>query len=79
MEAPIIRKLLFTVLFPDQQAPRHVNRTKLQSLLRRQLSDQEIIETIDHLFRCPRCLETYRWMRKAQLEGRTRIACGSQE
>ncbi|HRV08545.1 MAG TPA: hypothetical protein P5568_08755 [Acidobacteriota bacterium] len=75
MEAPVIRRLLFTVMFPDRETrSRHVSRTKLQSLLRRQLSDQEIIETIDHLFACSRCFETYRCLRRAYLGDYTTLA-----
>jgi hypothetical protein len=38
---------------------------KLHLLVKRQLSDLDVIETIDHLFRCQRCFENYRHVRKA--------------
>jgi hypothetical protein len=66
MNAPVFRKMLFTVTFPTREERReHVSRVKLHSLAKRQLSDTDVIETIDHLFACQRCLENYRYVRKA--------------
>ena len=66
MDLPIVRRLLFTVMFPQRDGRReHVPRMKLHSLAKRQLSDLDVIETIDHLFRCQRCFENYRHVRKA--------------
>lgn len=78
MNLPIFRKILFTVTFPQRDLRReHVSRVKMHSLAKRQLSDLDVIETIEHLFHCPRCLENYRYVRKAYLGGwtpRTRVA-----
>jgi hypothetical protein len=66
MSAPVISKILFTVTFPNQGLERrHIPGIKLHSLAKRQLSDLDVIETIDHLFRCQRCFETYRHVRNS--------------
>ena len=53
-------------MFPQRDGRReHVPRVKLHSLVKRQLPDLDVIETIDHLFRCQRCFENYRQVRKA--------------
>jgi hypothetical protein len=68
MNVPVIRKILFTVTFPERDFHRdHVSRVKLSLLAKNQLSDLDVIETIDHLFTCQRCFETYRHVRKACL------------
>ncbi len=73
MNSPVVRKIVFTVMFPHRDLRReHVPRVKLHSLAKRQLSDIDVIETIDHLFRCPRCLENYRFVRKAYSASWTR-------
>jgi len=65
MSTPVIRKLLFTFTFPLRPVDSgHTSRTKLLSLAKRQLSDYDVIETIDHLFRCPTCYENYRLLKK---------------
>ena len=46
---------------------KHASLLKLHSLMRRQMSDLEVIETINHLFRCSRCYESFRRVRKAYL------------
>lgn len=64
MSAPVISKLLFTVTFPPRNRSRkHVPLVRLHSLAKKQLTDLEVIETIDHLFKCTRCLENYRLVR----------------
>ena len=66
MNAPMISKILFTVTFPAHKGRRcHIPAMKLRSLARKQMSDMEVIETIEHLFKCPSCFETYRWIRTA--------------
>ncbi len=35
--------------------------------MRRQMSDLEVIETINHLFRCNRCYESFRRVRNSYL------------
>ena len=67
MGTVVVSKLLFTVTFPRHTHPRHVPLRKLQSLARKQLSDGDVIETIDHLFKCYRCLENYRRVRDGYL------------
>ena len=68
MKAPVISKILFTVTFPKRNGgPDHVPLVRLHSLARKQLSDLEVIETIDHLFKCHRCLENYRFVRMGYL------------
>lgn len=69
MRAPVISKILFTVTFPSRSRHRtHVPLLKLHSLARKQLTDLEVIETIDHLFKCTRCLENYRLVRAGYRE-----------
>ena len=64
MGGPVISKLLFTITFPsDDERSYHVPRIKLHSLARNQLPDMDVIETIDHLFRCQRCFENFRRVR----------------
>ena len=64
MSSPVVSKILFTVMFPQRNGQRkHVPRVKLHSLAKNELPDLEIIETIDHLFKCQRCLENYRYVR----------------
>jgi anti-sigma factor RsiW len=71
MNLPVFRKMLFTFTFPQRDIRRdHVSRVKLHSLVKHQLSDLDIIETIDHLFHCQRCFENFRHIRKAYLIGR---------
>ncbi len=64
MSVPVISKIIFTVTFPPRTANgRHVPFFKLHCLAKKQLTDLEVIETIDHLFECHRCLENYRFVR----------------
>jgi len=64
MSSTVFSKLLFTITFPGANGHRvHVPLFKLHSLARQQLTDLEVIETIDHLFKCHRCLENYRFVR----------------
>lgn len=66
MGEPLISKILFTITFPSKDTrPYHVPRIKLHSLARNQLPDMDVIETIDHLFRCQRCFENYRRVRNS--------------
>ena len=52
------------VMFPSTEAtPFHVPLLRLHSLARKQMTDIEVIETIDHLFKCSRCLDNYRRVR----------------
>ncbi len=67
MSLPVISKILFTISYPGNGRRTHVPVGKLHSLAKKQLSDIEVIETIDHLFSCPRCFETYRFVRTAYL------------
>lgn len=70
MNLPVFRKMLFTVTFPQWDIRReHVSRLKMHSLLKRQLTDLDVIETIEHLFHCQRCFENFRHVRKAFLGG----------
>ena len=72
MNSPVFRKFLFTITFPRRDAGReHIPRLKMHSLLRKQLSDVEVIETIDHLFHCQRCFENYRHVRNS-FEGKVK-------
>ena len=72
MSSPVFRKFLFTITFPRRDVRReHISRLKMHSLAKNQLSDMEVIETIDHLFRCQRCFENYRHVRNA-FEGNVR-------
>lgn len=64
MESCVISKFLFTITFPPSRPRRvHVPLLRLHSLATRDLPDMEVIETIDHLFKCTRCLENYRLVR----------------
>ena len=63
MAAPIVTKILFTVSFPIRRRPAHVHPMKLHSLVKQQLSDSDVIDTIDHLFGCQHCFEQYRFIR----------------
>ena len=64
MNTPMISKIMFTITFPVRNRGRHhIPSLKLHSLARRQLSDMEVIDTIEHLFTCQRCFETYRFIR----------------
>ncbi len=64
MSSTVISRFSFMVIFPFQEANRtHVPLLRLHSLARKQMNDTEIIETIDHLFKCPRCLDNYRRVR----------------
>lgn len=61
MNTPVFSKILFTVTYPATAPGKlHIPLLKLHSLARKQLTDQEIIDTIDHLFKCTRCLDNYR-------------------
>ena len=69
MAAPIVCKIAFTVTFPVRyQRQSHVSAHKMHSLATHQLSNMEIIQTIDHLFECPTCLDAYRFIRTALLQ-----------
>ncbi len=71
MSAPVITKILFTVTFPQtNQGASHVPSFKLHSLARKQLSDLEVIQTIEHLFACGRCFETYRCIHRSYRSSR---------
>lgn len=66
VSAPVITKILFTVAFPKaRQEPTHVPPFKLHSLAKKQLSDLEVIQTIEHLFTCGHCFETYRCIHRS--------------
>ncbi len=67
MSLPVISKILFTITYPVKGRRSHVPLGKLRSLAKKQLSDMEVIETIDHLFTCQRCFENYRFIRTAHL------------
>lgn len=68
MKSSSLNKFSFTVPLPEgDSAGKHTSLLKLHSLMRRQLSDLEVIETINHLFRCNRCYESFRRVRKAYL------------
>jgi hypothetical protein len=67
MSAPIMSRILVTLTFPATARRAHVPFVKLQSLAKRQLTDAEVIETIDHLFSCTRCFQNYRLVRTAYL------------
>ena len=62
MSTPIVTKLIFTITFPAADGRTHIHHLKLHSLARKQLSDTEVIDTIDHLFKCSRCFEQYRFI-----------------
>ena len=69
MGGPVISKILFTITFPSEDVRLyHVPRIKLHSLARNQLPDMDVIETIDHLFRCQRCFENYRRVRNTYVD-----------
>lgn len=69
MNSPVVHKMLFTVMFPLRESrPRHIPKLKLHSLAKKQLSDNDVIETVDHLFRCQKCFETYRFVRASYLK-----------
>ena len=69
MATQILCKILFTVSFPpDHGCSYHVTLFQLRSLASNQLADMEVIETIDHLFDCPRCLDTYRFIRASHVQ-----------
>lgn len=66
MQGPVVSKIMFTVTFPRLESRhRHIPLVKLRSLARKQLSDMDVIESIDHLFKCSRCFENYRNVRNA--------------
>jgi hypothetical protein len=67
MSVPIFSKILFTITYPAKGRRTHVPLVKLHSLAKKQLSDTEVIETIDHLFACQRCFEVYRFIRTAHV------------
>ncbi len=69
MNAQVVSRILFTVTFPNLDVRRrHVPGVKLHSLAKNQLSDTDVIETIEHLFRCRICFETYRSVREYYLK-----------
>ncbi len=69
MAKPIVCKIAFTVTFPVRYERRgHVSARKMHCLATHQLSNLEIIQTIDHLFECPTCLDAYRFIRSAVLQ-----------
>lgn len=75
MDAPVISKFLFTITYsPKGRRGHHVSLGKLHSLAKKQLTDMEVIETIDHLFSCQRCFEVYRFIRTAYLSA---SSCGN--
>ncbi|MFQ5737371.1 MAG: hypothetical protein ACE5JX_00025 [Acidobacteriota bacterium] len=63
MSTPVIAKFMFTITFPNGKQRAHIPILRLHSLARQQMTDGEVIETIDHLFECSRCLENYRLVR----------------
>ena len=64
MNAPVVSRIMFTVTFPNLDVRRrHIPGVKLHSLAKQQLGDTDVIETIEHLFRCRVCFETYRSVR----------------
>ena len=68
MNAPIISKIFFTITFPPSKGVRsHIPSARLHCLARKQLADLEVIETIEHLFKCQRCFEQYRVIRTSYL------------
>ena len=58
MAVAVTSKLFFTVTFPPVR--KHIPLERLGLLARRQLQDIEIIDMIDHLFKCGRCFDNYR-------------------
>ena len=72
MRSTIVSRFSFMVMFPLTEANSfHVPLLRLHSLARKQMTDIEVIETIDHLFKCPRCLDNYRRVRPGYPECRT--------
>ena len=68
MKSSSLNKFSFTVTLPEEgSSGKHTSLLKLHSLMRRQMSDLEVIETINHLFRCNRCYESFRRVRMAYL------------
>ena len=68
MGSTIISKFFFTITFPPPTGVRtHVPAMKLHGLARKQLPDLEVIETIEHLFKCQRCFQNYRLIRTSYL------------
>lgn len=68
MGPTIVTKVFLTITFPSPaRIPSHVPSVKLHSLARKQLPDLEVIETIEHLFKCHRCFENYRLIRTSHL------------
>ena len=64
MSYPVVSKIIMTITYPATGRKRvHVPAGKLHSLATKQLTDTEVIETIEHLFRCHRCFEAYRRIR----------------
>lgn len=56
-------------MFPLQsKTGGHVPLMHLHSLARKLMNDGEVIETIEHLFKCSRCLENYRRVRSGYCE-----------
>lgn len=65
---PTLNKFSFYATIPEESGPgRHASLLKLHSLMRGQMSDLEVIETINHLFRCNRCYESFRRVRASYL------------
>ena len=63
-----LNKFSFFAAIPEESSSgRHTSLLKLHSLMRRQMSDLEVIETINHLFRCNRCYESFRRVRNSYL------------
>ena len=58
MAVAVMSKIFFAVTFPPVGT--HVPLDRLALLARRQLQDMEVIDAIDHLFRCARCFNNYR-------------------
>ena len=61
MAVAVTSRLYFAVTFPVRT---HLPVERLSLLARRQMGDLDVIETIDHLFRCQRCFENYRRVRR---------------
>lgn len=66
MAVAVTSRLFFAVTFPVRT---HMSADRLSLLARRQLCDIEIIETIEHLFKCQRCFENYRRIRRHMAAG----------
>ncbi|HSR67003.1 MAG TPA: hypothetical protein VLU25_03600 [Acidobacteriota bacterium] len=67
MSLPVVSKMLFTITYPPRRAVRHVPLMKLRALAHKQLPDLDVIDTIDHLFKCPRCFDNYRRIVSARM------------